>query len=708
MVFSRLMNSLATSRCHVPLSTLDVFFAVLIGLFCMSMPAERGHAEATLAILHSFGDGSVKNDGAAPYAGLAHGTDGNFYGTTLFGGSATDGTVFKITPTGVVTILHSFGDGSIKNDGIWPLAGLIEGTDGNLYGTTSQGGSTLGSGGYDNDGYGTVFKITLSGTVTILHSFGDGSVANDGENPRASLVQGIDGSYYGTTIDGGLAGNGALFKITPSGSETILHSFSDGSVANDGAVPYGLVRGTDGDFYGVTSSGGSVKHGTVYKVTASGMITVLHSFGDGSVINDGIRPKAGLILGTNGNFYGTTYGGGSAADGTVFKITPSGVETIMHDFGEGGDTDDGEDPQASLTQGTDGDFYGTTDEGGSATEGTPDGFGTVFKITPSGVETILHAFCEDSDINDGQNPSASLAEGTDGNFYGTTSLGGTADDGTVFEVAGPTPAAPADLTARAGNEQVTLAWGADVTATSYDVYRGTSAGDESTAVATEVPSTTFVNTGLTNGKKYYFVVKAVNAAGTSGDSNESSATPTLTVPAPPTGLTSKAENEQVTLAWDASVSATSYNVYRGTASGGESTTVASGISSTMFVNTGLSNGKTYYYVVKAANSVGTSTKSNEASATPLLAIPLPPTNLTATGSSGQIALTWDASVSATSYNVYRGTTSDGESGTPIAAHITVTRYTNAGLTNIKTYYYLVKAVNAMGPSKASNQALATP
>jgi len=272
------------------------------------------------------------------------------------------------------------------------------------------------------------------------------------------------------------------------------------------------------------------------------------------------------------------------------------------------------------------------------------------------------------------------------------------------------PSAPTGLAATAGNTQVALSWTASSGATSYNVYRGTTAGGESaTAVATGVTGTTYTNTGLINGTAYYYKVKAVNSAGTSGYSNEASATPVLAVPSAPTGLTATAGNTQVALSWTASSGAASYNVYRGTTAGGESTTaIATGITTTSYTNTGLTNGSTYYYKVKAVNASGTSGYSNEASATPNLAIPAAPTGLTATAGNAQVVLTWTASSGATSYNVYRGTTAGGESTTAVATGITTLSYTNTGLTNGTAYYYKVKAANSAGSSGYSNEATATP
>jgi uncharacterized repeat protein (TIGR03803 family) len=392
-------------------------------------------AAQTFETLHSF-DGT---DGTELSSGLVQGTDGNFYGTTAYGGANNNttvcsggcGTVFKITPGGTLTTLYSFCSQSTCTDGIRPYAGLVQATDGNFYGTTVSGGA----------GAGTVFKITPGGTLTTLHSFN----GTDGGNPYAGLVQAADGNLYGTTYGGGASGDGTVFKITPSGTLTTLHSFDN----TDGGLPEAaLVQGTDGDFYGTTGSGGANAAGcggygcgTVFKITPSGTLTTLYSFnydGAGSA-----NPLAPLVQATDGNFYGTTeFGSGpdnmcmGEGCGTVFKITPGGTLTTLHFFCSQGGSDctDGSYPYAGLVQGTDGDLYGTTYAGGTLV--TPamgicnnghwndEGCGTVFKITPSGTLTTLYNFCPLSTCSHGQFPIGGLVQATNGDFYGTTFLGG--------------------------------------------------------------------------------------------------------------------------------------------------------------------------------------------------------------------------------------------------------------------------------------------
>jgi uncharacterized repeat protein (TIGR03803 family) len=360
----------------------------------------------TLTILHTFAGGSA--DGAYPFAGLIQGNDGNFYGTTIFGGISSAGTVFQLTPGGTLTVLHSFAGGS--TDGANPYGGLIQGTDGNIYGTTLQGGTL-------NEG--VVFQMTLTGNFMILHAFAGGST--DGANPFGGLIQGTNGNFYGTTSHGGASNAGTAFQITSTGGLSILEAFAAGTA--EGAYPFGgLIRGTDGSFYATTSQGGAASAGTVIHVTPAGALSVLHTFTGGSA--DGANPRSSLIQGTNGNFYGTTSQGGISNMGTVIQLSPAGTVTVLHTFAGG--VTDGANPEAALIQGTDGNFYGTTFSGGVSNEGT------VFQVTPTGVLTILHTFL--GGTADGAYPFAGLIQGTDGNFYGTTSQGGASNSGTVFQL----------------------------------------------------------------------------------------------------------------------------------------------------------------------------------------------------------------------------------------------------------------------------------
>jgi len=275
------------------------------------------------------------------------------------------------------------------------------------------------------------------------------------------------------------------------------------------------------------------------------------------------------------------------------------------------------------------------------------------------------------------------------------------------------PAAPTGLTATAGNAQATLSWNAVSGATSYTVKRATTSGGPYTNVATNVATPSYTNTGLTNGTTYYYVVSASNSAGQSANSAQVSVTPsggTPTVPAAPTGLTATAGNAQATLSWNAVSGATSYNVNRSTTSGGPYTNVATNVTTPSYTNTGLTNGTTYYYVVSAVNAVGEGANSAQVSVTPsggTPTVPAAPTGLTATAGNAQAALSWNAVSGATSYNVKRATTSGGPY-TNVATNVTTPSYTNTGLTNGTTYYYVVSAVNAAGEGANSSQVSVTP
>ena len=336
-------------------------------------------------------------NGSDPVSAVLQGTDGNFYGTTFSGGAYNYGTVFKLTPEGELTTLHSFN----VTDGANPQAGVVQGADGNFYGTTSDLGASTGCCSVLNNG--TVFKITPEGVLTTLHTF----MWTDGANPMASLVQGTDGNFYGTTPNGGLFdygdGGGTVFKITPQGVFTRLYRFNTRSYSPQSS----LIQAIDGNFYGTTPGG------TVYKITPAGAFTQLYEF----PINLGVGLMGPLIQTANGAFYGTTID-----NSKVFEITPTGSLTTLFSF----NTVDGSDPYAGLVQGTDGNFYGTTFAGGT------NNLGTAFGITPTGTLTTLETFLG----TNGSQPAAPLIQATNGKFYGTTSSGGGGANGggTVFSI----------------------------------------------------------------------------------------------------------------------------------------------------------------------------------------------------------------------------------------------------------------------------------
>src|ERR1700728_344009 len=366
--------------------------------------------------------GFDSTDGAKPHAGLLQATDGNFYGTTVDGGANANGTVFKITPSGTLTTLYSFCSQIGCTDGSSPCAGLVQASNGDVYGTTQFGGA--------NRDTGTIFKITTSGTLTTLYSFCSQSDCRDGANPLAGLIQAANGELFGTTRLGGYSDGGTIFKITPGGVLTTLFSFD----FRDGEYPHaGLVQAANGDLYGTTHNGGANNLGTVFRITLGGTLTTLYSFCSQSDCTDGSSPYAGLLRAASGDLYGTTYYGGANNLGTVFRITPGGTLTTLYSFCSQSDCTDGAFPYAALVQATNGDFYGTTYAGGTNAVGT-NGHGTVFKITPGGTLTTVHRFCSQSGCTDGSGPTAVLIQSTNRDFYGTTTKGGTNGDGTVFSL----------------------------------------------------------------------------------------------------------------------------------------------------------------------------------------------------------------------------------------------------------------------------------
>jgi uncharacterized repeat protein (TIGR03803 family) len=338
----------------------------------------------TLTTLYNFCSqgGTTCTDGSGVDGGVIQATNGDFYGTTAGGGAFGGGTVFKMTPTGTPTTLYSFCSLANCADGSMPIARLVQATNGDFYGTTSSGGAN----GYLY--FGTVFKITPTGELTTLYSFCSQTNCADGMYPAAGLIQATNGDLYGTTAyaTNGLA-TGTVFKITPSGTLTTLYSFCPSeSNCTDGREPIaGLVQAANGDLYGTTQLGGTSSYcsandgcGTVFRLTPSGRLTRLHSFCSHINCTDGYWPVAGLVQATDGNFYGTTPFGGNidlgscGADGcgTIFKISPGGALTTLYSFCSQINCTDGANPNAVLVQDTNGILYGTTPQSGAIGDGT--------------------------------------------------------------------------------------------------------------------------------------------------------------------------------------------------------------------------------------------------------------------------------------------------------------------------------------------------
>jgi uncharacterized repeat protein (TIGR03803 family) len=396
----------------------------VIEVLCLLFVIASAEAQ-TFTILHAF---SGKGDSKYPYHSLLRDNTGTMYGTTGGGGSFDYGTVFEMKPDGKDTVLHSFWGA----DGVWPLSRLVRDPAGDFYGTTSNGGTP--EGGACFHGCGTVFKLDTAGKLTVLYVFTGGT---DGGQPKGGLILDHSGNLYGTTTIGGdlncrtdnpeprMAGKqghamyyygsgcGVVFKIDPKGHETVLHAFAG---KPDGWYPTGeLIRDTKGNFYGATWFGGTEDYGTIYKMDISGKVTVLYSF---QGIPGAEYPNGPLVRDAQGNFYGTTTNGGEQNYGTVFKVDTGGKEITLHSFTGG---NDGYAPYVGVTQDGAGNLYGVTIWGGGSTGCYGLGCGTLFKVDTRGNETVLHGFTGGAD---GSEPEGALIMDKSGNLYGTAPGGG--------------------------------------------------------------------------------------------------------------------------------------------------------------------------------------------------------------------------------------------------------------------------------------------
>lgn len=362
-------------------------------LLCILLTAALHAQTYQEKILYSFDTKS--GDAVDPTSAVIVDSAGNVYGTTFAGGLHYEGAVFRVNQQGQETILYSFTGGA---DGALPQTGLLLAA-GTLYGSTTSGGAF---------NHGAVFEISGVGKEKVLYSFQGGS---DGSGPSGTLARDAGGNLYGTTSSGGKFNSGTVFKIAPDGTESILHSFGSGS---DGMQPStGLIQDPAGDLYGTTTAGGVVGWGTVFRVSQSGAETVLFSFPN-------FQAPSGLIRDAGGNFYGT--GAIASENGNVFRISPAGKEVVLHSFGKGSD---GEYPYAGVIRDAAGNLYGSTYGGGDYE------WGTVFKIDPTGKETVLYSFQGNSD---GAAAEGGIAQDAKGNLYGTTKYGGAAGGGILFEL----------------------------------------------------------------------------------------------------------------------------------------------------------------------------------------------------------------------------------------------------------------------------------
>jgi uncharacterized repeat protein (TIGR03803 family) len=383
--------------------------ALTIALAPPRLTAGSSHAKGGRrpreTVVYTFKGGT---DGAGPNA-LFMDAAGNLYGTTVQGGASDYGTVFKLDTKGNETVLYSFRGGA---DGQEPVAGVVMDSAGNLYGTTQYGGPYSG---------GIAFKLDTDGKETVLHRFGG---VNDGSAPLDALIRDSSGNLYGTTSAGGPYGYGTVFKLDSKGKETVLWEMD----WPDPAQPFGgVTMDKYGNLYGTTSQGGGGSnggHGVVFKLNAAGVPTVLYKF---KGYPDGDYSEAGVIRDSAGNLYGTTESGGSNCSpygcGTVFKVTKTGNETVLHSFDSTGK--DGNQPTAGVVRDKTGNLYGTTPWGNTL------GYGTVFKLDTAGKESVLYTFTGGTD---GAYPRTGLIIGNDGNLYGTASQGGSGGYGTVWKL----------------------------------------------------------------------------------------------------------------------------------------------------------------------------------------------------------------------------------------------------------------------------------
>jgi len=382
----------------------------------------------TYTVLHTF---RIRTDGAFPYAGVIRDAEGNLYGTSFGGGAHKYGTVFKLSNPGKETLLYSFTGGA---DGGGPEGGVIRDAEGNFYGTTSYGGDLSCPSTPVGSGCGVVFKLSTTGKETVLYTFKGGT---DGAEPQAGVIRDAKGNLYGTASYGGDlsecqgSGCGVVFKVSATGKQTVLYSFTGGS---DGGSPVqGLIRDGNGNLYGTTYAGGNMSCqygcGVVFRLSKTGKETVLYSFTGGT---DGAKPWSGVIRDAAGNLYGTTGRGGDLAGcsgsgcGTVFRLSKTNEETVLYSFKLG---TDGGDPQAGVIRDAEGNLYGTTSGGGNQSSGA----GVVFKVNKQNEETVLYSFTGGTD---GAYPAAGVIRDAKGNLYGTTIFGGDLSCGDPKEGSG--------------------------------------------------------------------------------------------------------------------------------------------------------------------------------------------------------------------------------------------------------------------------------
>ncbi len=468
------------------------FIAALVVAFILSMYTERSHAQ-TYTDLHDF---DCATEGCLPTYPeiLAQGRDGNLYGTLDSGGTSGMGTVFKMTPAGVVTTIYNFSG----LDGQNPDGGLFLGTDGNFYGTTRFGGAS---------NLGTVFKITPAGVLTTLHSFS----GSDGSEPRPGVVLGKNGSFYGSTC--GFNPPWTAYSITASGKFKTINATNDVRVAACSGGP--LMLADDGNLYGTAMSGGVNTLGAVFRLSSAGALKVIWS-GDFSHGDDLVGP---VTQGNDGFLYGTAAAGGSGGFGVIFKLSTKGKFTMLHEFGLDL-TNDGTAPFAGLVAASDGKFYGAT-SGGQSGGNVPNG--NLFSVTSGGTYNLLFAF----DGTHGRLAQATPMQHTNGKIYGVVEAGGVHEGGVVYSLDNGAPAFVNLVTRQGSAGQTVGILGSGLTGTSSVKFGSGSASfnvvsdSYMTASVPDDGSTGFVTVTtpsgtLTSSRKFFVVPVISNVSPTSG------------------------------------------------------------------------------------------------------------------------------------------------------------------------------------------------
>jgi uncharacterized repeat protein (TIGR03803 family) len=404
-------------------------------LVALSVSQNSAPPIATFTTITDFGEG----DGQYP-SPLAQGTDGNLYGATYYGHRSSVGPYgfgFFLTPTGAWTVLD-YSCTTNYCEGSKASAGLTLAGDGNFYGTTAYGGD----GPYRNVNHaGTIYRANAQTGLTTIYSFCAKLGCQDGDDPYAPLTLGSDGNLYGTTQVGGLHKYGTTYVITLAGKFNTLHSFCAEQNCTDGANPSSLIQASDGNFYGVAGGGTGAQCvqtggcGMIFKMSPQGVTTSLYNFCSQVNCTDGFGPRV-VMQAADGNLYGMTdSGGATTGGGTIFKLSLQGSLTTLYTFCAVYKCTSGIVP-GSILQATDGNFYGVIYEGQGVTCYFSYGCGTIFEFTSAGVYSTLYTFCEELGefCPDGSLPEG-VMQATDGNFYGVTFRGGPTDHGTAFKLA---------------------------------------------------------------------------------------------------------------------------------------------------------------------------------------------------------------------------------------------------------------------------------